>query len=351
MKNYVGISRDHSGSMKSITGAATDDYNRTIDSIRTAAENKGIDVIVNVIKCGVWTSGYYAKNTLESVNSSISVLKPLKESDYDAQGQTTPLWDAVGQLIDIMKNVPDAKDPSVSFTITVITDGKENNSQKYTAYQIGSEIKKLQATDRWSFTFRVPHGYKKELTLLGIPAGNILEWETTERGMNVATEATARGFDTYYSNIKAGVNSTGTFYTDMAGVSSREVKQALNDISKQVRFWDVTDAKGAAIRTFCEGRLRNEPFLKGAAFYQLTKTENEVQEYKRIAIVDKSSGKVYSGPEARTLLGLPDYGTVKVAPGDHGKYDIYIQSTSVNRKLPVGSKVMYWPNIGTAYKS
>ena len=43
--------------------------------------------------------------------------------------------------------------------------------------------------------------------------------------------------------------------------------------------------------------------------------------------------------DARQLLGLPDY-EVKVSPTSHPNYDLFIQSTSVNRKLLAGQRVM-----------
>lgn len=352
MKNYVGISRDHSGSMKRIAKAAARDYNQTIQGIKEAAHEEKIDTIVSVVKCGVRTDGYSAIVETESVNSSIAVLKPLAESAYKADGQSTPLFDSVGKLIEMMESVPDAKDPQVSFTVLVITDGIENDSHKWDKHSLSRKIKELQNTDRWSFLFRVPRGNKYDLMrALGIPEGNILEWDQTEQGIAASTVATTAGFRSFYSGMKSGKRSTGAFYTDIANVSTREIKATLDDISRQVSFWTVnTPEDGSSIRGFCNKHLGKD-MLKGAAFYQLTKTESEVQEYKIIAIADKNTGAVYSGPAARDLLGLPTYGTVKVAPGDHGKYDIFIQSTSVNRKLPQGTRVMYWPNVGTAYKS
>jgi len=35
-------------------------------------------------------------------------------------------------------------------------------------------------------------------------------------------------------------------------------------------------------------------------------------------------------------------GTIKLAPGDHGNFEIFIQSTSNNRKLLAGTKCVYW---------
>jgi hypothetical protein len=50
------------------------------------------------------------------------------------------------------------------------------------------------------------------------------------------------------------------------------------------------------------------------------------------------------------MLGLPRVGDARVRPGDHGKFDVFVQSTSVNRKLSYGTQVMYWENVGVAFK-
>jgi hypothetical protein len=51
MKNYVGISRDHSLSMSSIALAAGRDYNDNIVSITESSAEHGTDTIV-ALKCG-----------------------------------------------------------------------------------------------------------------------------------------------------------------------------------------------------------------------------------------------------------------------------------------------------------
>ncbi len=191
--------------------------------------------------------------------------------------------------------------------------------------------------------------YKQALVNLGIPDGNILEWEQTERGVEIAARATEQAYSNYFSARSRGLTSTKGFYTtDLTGVSKATVKSKLVDISDEVEFFDVR--REQQIRSFVESKISGT-MAKGGAFYQLTKKEDEVQDYKQIAIRDKKSGSVYSGVEARNLLGLPHNGTVKVAPGNHGSYDIFIQSTSVNRKLVPGTQVLYWPKVGTAYQS
>jgi hypothetical protein len=174
----------------------------------------------------------------------------------------------------------------------------------------------------------------------GVPEGNILEWDQTDRGFAVSTQATKEAFTQYYTDLKAGVKSTNKFYTNMSNVSVADVKANLVDISSVINLW--LTAQKESIRPFCE-RMSGKSFIKGAAFYQLTKTEPEVQDYKQIVIRDKVSGAVYGGHAARDMLGLPRSGMAYVKPGDHGQYDIYIQSTSINRVLPPGTQMIYWP--------
>jgi hypothetical protein len=339
MKNYIGISRDHSGSMSMIAMAAARDYNDNIDSIKEGSTEHKIDTIVSVVKCG---TGRPAKNVMDVVNSNVTVLKPL--TNYVADGNCTPLFDSVMMLIDQLSSVPDANDPDVSFVVMTITDGQDNASVT-SGPKLAKRIKELQATDRWTFVFRVPKGDKRALVQLGIPEGNILEWEQSERGVQQATVATRSAFKGFYAARSTGVKSTSKFYVDPSAVSLKEVKANLVDISKQVTVYEVDAAwDGSQIRDFVEAQ--GVTFTKGCAFYQLVKTET-VQEYKQIAVRDNATGAVYSGYAARDLLGLPHYGEVKVAPAmqQNGKYEIYVQSTSVNRKLTKGMGLMIWVGV------
>jgi hypothetical protein len=336
MKNYIGISCDHSGSMGMIARAAGRDYNDNIASIKEGSDEHGIDTIVSVVACG---TGRPAKNVMEVVNSSVHMLKPIADGGYKADGNATPLFDSVMMLIDQLSAVPDASNPDVSFVVMTITDGQDNAS-RVSGTQLAKRIKELQATDRWTFVFRVPRGEKRYLTQMGIPDGNILEWDQTEKGVQVASAATRSAFKGFYAARASGVRSTGKFYTDMSTVSLKEVKANLVDISKQVDVY-VVDSRndGVQIRDFVEAQ--GITFSKGCAFYELSKTET-VQDYKQIAVRDKNSGHVYSGFAARDLLGLPHTGDAKVAPGQHGNYEIFVQSTSVNRKLVKGTNIMIW---------
>lgn len=338
MKTYIGISRDHSISMRSITRAAARDYNETITTIREQATATNQDTIVSVVRCG---DGPGAGVVREAVNSSIVALKSINENQYYANGSATPLFDSVGELIEQLEKAPDALQPGTSFLVMAITDGEENSSKRWSASRLMQKISELQRTDRWTFVFRVPRGSARQFTQqFGIPAGNILEWDQTDRGMLASTEATKAAFTTYFTDKAAGKLATNRFYTNLSEVDISQVKAQLVDISSLISLWVTTQKE--TIRPFCE-KMSGKPFVKGAAFYQLTKTEPEVQDYKQIVIRDKVSGAVYGGSAARDMLGLPRSGMAYVKPGDHGQYDIYIQSTSINRVLPPGTQLLYWP--------
>jgi hypothetical protein len=342
MKNYIGISRDHSASMSPIRVPAAQDYNRLIADLKNASQNNNIDTIVNVIKCGV---GHRAQNIREVINSSVTAVTPLNEAyGYETNGSATPLFASVLTLIQDLEKAPDADKDDVSFLVMVITDGQDNASDSYTRRAVIERIQKLQATDRWTFVFRVPRGARSELTRFGISPGNILEWDQTERGVQEASAQTTRAVEAYYTARTQGVRSTQTFYSDIDKTKAKAAIKQMKDITKEVTIWNVNGSDaGSEIKPFVEAK--GVTYRTGTCFYQLVKPERAVQEYKMIVIKDKKAGKTYAGKQARDLLGLPQYGNVKLTPGDHSGYDVYIQSTSINRKLPAGSRVLYWPTV------
>lgn len=343
MKNYVGYANDYSASMGNVANAAKDDYNANIDATKGAASREMLDTIVYMVGFG---------NGVERlvVNSNPHVLHPMTRWRVD--GGSTPLYDAAGDLIEQMQAVPDYKNPDVSFLLVVTTDGGENASRKYNKQNLASKIAELNRDGRWTIVFRVPRGGRESVRGLGVPDANIQEWDTTAAGMAKSTAATTAAVNQYYAERAAGKKSSGTFYADASNVKAKDVKAQLVDISAEVSLWSVLPTEnGDEIKPFAEKRLGKMPFLKGAAFYQLTKVEARVQEDKLIIIRDKKSGHVYQGDAARQMIGLPTVGTCRLHPGDHGGFDIFIQSKSINRKLVSGTTVMYWPKVGEGFSA
>jgi hypothetical protein len=81
------------------------------------------------------------------------------------------------------------------------------------------------------------------------------------------------------------------------------------------------------------------PYRVGHGYYELSKTET-IQPQKDIIVVEKTTGKAFTGPQARDLIGLPKSHAVKVKPDYNPKYKIFVQSTSVNRNLMPDTQVL-----------
>lgn len=348
-KNYITFVNDHSGSMGSIRHAALTDYNANITAFKDAATREMLDTIVSVIGVGLGNgyrtgrSGFGVKR--QTVVSNPHVLKPLTTWNTDGG---TPLYDGIGDAIDLCQSVPDASDENVSFLIFVTTDGEEMHSEKWNEFELRQAIQQLQATGRYTFVFRVPRGHAASIShRLGVPLGNVQEWGTTAAGMAESTAATTAAVNQFYAARSAGQKSSTVFYASAAAVDTSALKDITNDVSLYVvPQFDPATTK-LEIRDFI--LTKRMKYLKGSAFYQLTKTEPRVQPSKLIAVRDRTTGKIYAGKEARQMLGLPTDRNVRLHPGDHGNFDLFIQSSSVNRHLVPGTGVIYWEAIGVEF--
>ena len=81
-------------------------------------------------------------------------------------------------------------------------------------------------------------------------------------------------------------------------------------------------------------------FSKGKGFYEFSK-RSKIQDYKEIVLMDKATGDMFSGDDARTLMGIPVGAAGKVSPVFNDKFIAFVQSTSLNRKLIGGTKFLY----------
>jgi hypothetical protein len=101
------------------------------------------------------------------------------------------------------------------------------------------------------------------------------------------------------------------------------------------RFQRLEVDHDVSIRDFVNEMIGEGSFHLGAGFYQFGGKAVKVQSYKQVVLVDKDTGEMFSGDAARKMLKLPkgaDY-NLKPAEVDLDKYWVFIQSTSVNRKL------------------
>lgn len=269
----------------------------------------------------------------------IAQVKPLTMAEYWIAAGGTALLDATALGADA---IFDAKaDKNTSYLIVTITDGGENASTRFHRGKGFAEfMKELTKTDVWTFTFLVPRGEKVSFcNEYGVPEGNVEVWETgSVKGIAHASAMTQSGSQAYFAARGAGARSTKSFFSpDLSGLKLKKVQRELDDVSGNFKRMQVTAEAG--IRVFFE-QATGDMYEIGRGFYQLTKPE-DVQDYKQVVVEDKATRKLYSGAEARDLIGMPTTGTTRVKPLDLGKYNIFIQSTSVNRKLVRGTTMLY----------
>lgn len=257
---------------------------------------------------------------------------PSLEGLYKAEGNTA-LIDAQLKAIADLKQTPEQYGDH-AFLIFAVTDGEENNSIAK-EHTLRATIDALP--ENYTIAVLVPNSRGvHEAKSAGYPADNIAVWDTS-RGFDEAGSIIRESTETFMSGRTRGVRGTKSLFKVVnVDVSSTQIRSVLNQLASS-SFVILKVARDSTVRDFVEFRT-GVTYQIGAAYYELTKTE-EVQDYKKIAIRDRNTGAVYIGPEARQLLGIPDT-FIKLKPGDFNKWQIFIESTSVNRKLLGGTDAL-----------
>ena len=216
-----------------------------------------------------------------------------------------------------------------AFLTFVLTDGQENYSKR-PRYNLSQKLE--NHPENWTTAFLVPdRSGVQYVKNLGAYEGNIAIWDTqSATGIVDAVSVIRNATDNFMTNRTKGVRgSRDVFSTGIEAVNRQTVTTMLKPLDRsEYNLYPVTEE--SRIDEFV---VKNAGFyVKGKAYYELTKTET-IQPQKSLVVVDRNSGAVYAGADARHLVGLPDGQKVRVKPNENPMYRIYVQSTSLNRKL------------------
>lgn len=224
------------------------------------------------------------------------------------------------------------------FRTYVWTDGIENDSI-YRPDHLRSILN--GQGDNWSVAVMVPDENAKERCLAaGFAPGNILVWDVSVAGMEAAAKTVKESTQSFMTSVSRGVayDKNNVFGTGADKVNDATVKANLVPLTKgSYQVWDVTEDKRIDLFVQSKGWT----FHVGKGYYQLTGKRVLVQANKRILVLEKATGLVYGGAEARTLVGLPNGTDAYVKADDNPKYIVLSQSTANNRKLLAGTKFVY----------
>jgi hypothetical protein len=308
-------------------------FNQQAEEIRGKAEKHGQETTVSLLT--------FATEVDAPVffGASTKALGDLTKESYRPSGNTA-LFDATSDAIDQMARLPLANDKDTSFLLIVITDGEENSSRKHPGGAgIQSKLLNVQKTDRWTIVFMGPPGCSNTLTKFGVPAGNIQEWEATREAYTASNMQLTASIGNYYGARSAGIRSVSNFFApDMSNVNRQKLRDNLDNVKNKFKVFTVRPNSVLSIKEFVEQQKIN--YVKGRAFYQLTKKET-VQGYKELCIMETSTGAIYTGPDARSILSIPSGGTIELNPAFDKRYTIFVLSTSTNRKLVIGTQLLY----------
>lgn len=239
-----------------------------------------------------------------------------------------------------------------SFLTFVLTDGQENVSHRgrnpmyHTSAEFVRAVKKMIETqeDNWTLAVLVPDPMgKREAMQCGFPKDNIAIWDATStKGLEEAGEVIRQATNTYMTNRAAGVRGSRTvFSTGADAVNAQTIQQAgLTPLDTKDYILTVVppEHNGMEIRPFIQD-VCGYQYKVRRGYYELTKRE-KIQGDKQIAIKEKKTNKIYTGENARSIIGLGD-GEQRVFPDFNPEFKIFVQSGSVNRKVVVGSEILY----------
>ncbi len=320
--NHVALVVDRSGSMEPLRRKVVEVFDSEISHLKRRSVELHQETRISV---------YLFGSTVECLVFDMDVMRMESlEKFYLITGQTA-LIDGTLKALGDMAKLPELYGDH-AFLTYVLTDGEENHSRtKPDALQ--RHIANLPT--HWTVACMVPSARAiHEVKKFGFPAESIQTWDVSERGVEKAGREFRGAMESYMTLRSQGVRGTKSFFkTDLGNVSQAEVKATLTEL-KPSTYQLLPVRKDSVIQPFVESWIKSG-YVKGSAYYELMKPE-DVQGYKEICVQNRANGKIYAGSQARALLGLPTH-ELRVTPGDHGDWRIFVQSTSVNRKLVAGT--------------
>jgi hypothetical protein len=324
--NHVALVLDSSGSMEHLTASVIKVADSIINNL--AVRSKEVDQETRI---SIYTFSENIKNII--FDRDALRLGSIKDS-YHANGATALIDATLKSVDDLEKTCTLYGDHS--FLVYVISDGGENSSRNTSAV-LSKKIASL--AENWTLAAFCPDPMGvAEAKKFGFSANNVSLWSTTERGVEELGKVITKATNSYFYARSTGIRGTkNLFQMDTSNLKYNVIKTNLDEL-KASDYECIPVRQAAEIKDYVESYLKS-PYRVGSAYYQFMKKE-KIQPSKQICIQNKLNGKVYTGLVARKILGLPDNLEVKVNPSDFGEYNIFVQSTSVNRHLVPGTQLI-----------
>ncbi|GAA1236701.1 vWA domain-containing protein [Kitasatospora nipponensis] len=350
--NHVSLVVDKSGSMRQHETQLV----RVVDEFVKGLQEES-DRLGHETRISLYAFDHHVQNLVWDMDvKHLPSLRGLYKVDNGA----TALIEAAVKSVDDLKNIWEGYGEH-AFLQVVVTDGEENASglaetgQMHTRMGAGQGRAVLRRwmdrihramgdlPEHWTSAILVPNSLAKRTAQeYGFPAGNIAIWDAdSSKGVEEAIGTVKSAASSFLQGREKGVRGTRNLFAMGQDLKPAEVKANLDALHAGTYILVPVD-QPTPIRDFVTSA--GHPYRTGCAFYELSKRET-IQGTKQLAVAEKDpatgrmTGRVFSGPAARQLLGLPQSQTT-VKPGDNPSYTVFVQSTSVNRKLVPGTKLL-----------
>ena len=329
IKNEFALAIDESSSMDPHTRTVPDVVDGLIAHLAKQSQAMQQETRISVY-------AFNSRGTDRCLVFSTDVLRvPSIRGMYQPQGLTA-LVDCTCLAIDDLQMIP-TKYGENSFWVDAITDGMENHSRH--PERLRTLLPGLP--EEWTVTAHVPdkrgvdfavkNGFHPENVQLWDPSGSF-----EQIGQSLRDSA-----DRFMAGRAQGVRgySRGGLF-NFATVNVSDVERNLVPLTKgSYTIEENTTVQPISIREFVPMAAKVE-YHAGVAFYEYGEKSVKVQKTKQVFVQTRGKkGPVYGGPAARQLLGLPDY-EVTVQRASFPDYSIFVQSTSYNRKILPGQRVL-----------
>ncbi len=325
--NHIVLVVDESGSMKGKPVVKVVD--KELQNLRIRSKELDQETRISI---------YLFNSDIQCLVFDMDVMRFESMAGHYNPGHQTALIDATLQAVDDSKGVF-IKFGDHAFLVYVITDGQENKSRN-SSVVLNNVLRALP--ENWTVACLVPdqNGVFKAKKF-GFPSESISVWDTnSERGFEKVGEQFGQVMNNYMTMRSTGVRGTkGLFTLDSSGLTKRD----LEPVQFGYQIFDINDRiidRGKdriAIKDAVEA-LTKRAYIPGSTFYEPTKAV-KIQDYKLIFAQNLTTKALYGGENIRPALGLPEQ-TVEVNPGHHKDWRIFVQSTSLNRNLFAGQKIM-----------
>ncbi len=319
--DYIAILMDASGSMAPFESRAFEVLQEQDTNIKKLMEDPNRETIRR----------YYAFNFIcKEISTS------LVRQQYRAGGGTA-LYDSIGKAIDDL-SLHDIPGHDRSFLVVVVTDGQESGVSRFQGLNsISNLIQVKQLKGNWTFVILGPYGCKEIFVKMGVPKGNIEEWDAGKSSeYDRISGSTVSATQSYNVARADGARQTRCFFKpDLSTVTVAKVKSQLSEVT--ANYKRVAVPKESRIDVFAAYHTGKD-YVPGTVYYPLTKTE-KVRPGVALLLREKGTKEVFGG-DVRGVLGLQQTGEIRVEPGNHANWDIFIQSESTIRLLVRGTQVL-----------